>query len=524
MQSSMPRLFLAMAACVAVGCAGPRRPAPSPPGAVVEQAKAAAQASGGNADEAAAGLLAALDGARALPVDCRDGSVLTFGGSRILVRAPRALRFDRLIVVTPDKNRPRAGTMVREGAGVPAVARWELTPERRREHPFLSDAGYLIGVTVLLERSTSAAAGDLVLRVVDPLETKTVRRGGGSVAVAADFSAVGEFVVQEAERAGKAFAMPGLAAMRNSSRYLDKLGLIALEDPDPARIPLVFVHGLMSRPLTWQRAFNELSADPEIRKRYQPYFFRYPTGVPVLYSAGRFRENLAALDAALAARGAGATRERIVLVGHSMGGLVSKMQVTNSGDRLVKAFLGGPLSGLGLDREDEATLRGLLEFEANPRVGRVVFICTPHRGSRLAEGFVGSIGRRLIKLPFNALGQAGQAFGDLLRMDNPVLQSRLRLKGVPSSIDNLSPTSTFVQESVKLPFRPGLPLHSIVGNKEGRPLTDPKCSDGVVPYRSAHLDGVQSELVVRSDHGAHETPEGIAELSRILKLHLKAGK
>lgn len=93
-------------------------------------------------------------------------------------------------------------------------------------------------------------------------------------------------------------------------------------------------------------------------------------------------------------------------------------------------------------------------------------------------------------------------------------------KGIPSSIENLSPKSRFVKESMLLPLKPGLHVHTIAGNKDGRSLTDPKCSDGVVPYSSAHLDGVESELVIHSNHGAHERPEGIAEMRRILLRHL----
>jgi hypothetical protein len=164
----------------------------------------------------------------------------------------------------------------------------------------------------------------------------------------------------------------------------------------------------------------------------------------------------------------------------------------------------------------------MLEFKPNPHVERVIFVCTPHRGSRLADGFIGKLGRKLISLPVQTLGTAGRAFGDVLSGDAGGMVSRLKLNGVPSSIDNLSPESPFVQESMRLPLRRGLHIHSIVGNKKSLPLGDPDCGDGVVPYASAHLEGAESELVVKSGHGAQETPEAIAEIRRILLLHLES--
>ncbi|WP_075088327.1 hypothetical protein [Verrucomicrobium spinosum] len=105
-----------------------------------------------------------------------------------------------------------------------------------------------------------------------------------------------------------------------------------------------------------------------------------------------------------------------------------------------------------------------------------------------------------------------------LPKDSPL--RRLVEQGLPTSISNLSPSSKFVQTSIAIPLRPGLHIHSIIGNKGQRPLEDPRCSDGVVPYASAHLDGVESEFVVPSGHGAHEHPEAVAEIRRILHKHL----
>ena len=61
---------------------------------------------------------------------------------------------------------------------------------------------------------------------------------------------------------------------------MDKTGLYFLQPYDPDRIPVVFVHGLISTPFDWVQTINGLQADPEIRKHYQFWIFAYPTGNP----------------------------------------------------------------------------------------------------------------------------------------------------------------------------------------------------------------------------------------------------
>jgi hypothetical protein len=88
---------------------------------------------------------------------------------------------------------------------------------------------------------------------------------------------------------------------------------------------------------------------------------------------------------------------------------------------------------------------------------------------------------------------------------------------MPNSVDTLEPNDRFVEAVNKLPITPGIPYHSIIGDR-GRGDT-PNSSDGVVPYWSSHLQGAQSELIVNSDHGAQYNPQAIQEVERILKLN-----
>jgi hypothetical protein len=65
---------------------------------------------------------------------------------------------------------------------------------------------------------------------------------------------------------------------------------------------------------------------------------------------------------------------------------------------------------------------------------------------------------------------------------------------------------------------PDVTFHSIIGaNRPGPPADS---TDGVVAYRSSHLDGVASEKLVRSDHSVQKSPEAIQEVRRVLIEHL----
>jgi len=520
------RPLLALAGTVLLGlmpcsCQSPPRSAAATPSGSLDEALARAQTTvTGNTGAEISGNAAATRDAALLWFAQTGGSkkpLTVQGASRAWTLSatwPDGLLFDELAVPPPGKSGAE-GVEIRAGAGAPLIARWRFTPERKAKHPFLSEGGYLTPVTATLDFRGSAAT----LRLHDPRYEQNVTLAGRSRPLCGDFDSLERHVLWELKQ-NKSYGMSGMGAMRKSTEYLDKMGLITLEPPSRDRIPLVLIHGLMSRPLTWNRAVEEFNADPEISRRYQIYFYRYPTGVPVVYSAGRCREQLTLLKKELNRVGNTVHRGRIILMGHSMGGLVTKSQVQHSHDDIWEMAFGGTPEELKMPKAEADKIRPLVEWTPNPDINRVVFVCTPHRGSKIAEGFIGKLGRKLINLPLTILKVPLVAFTDL-PPSSPVAE-RLKEKGVPSSIENLSPESTYVKVSNKLPWKRGLHIHTIAGNKKGRPLDDPKCSDGLVPYSSAHLEGVDSELVVRSGHSAHEKPETIAELRRILLLH--AGK
>jgi pimeloyl-ACP methyl ester carboxylesterase len=298
-----------------------------------------------------------------------------------------------------------------------------------------------------------------------------------------------------------------LMAMVRSSHYMEKTGLYFLQPYDPDRIPLVFVHGLFSTPFDWVQTINGLQADPEIRKHYQFWVFAYPTGNPILYSALRLREELARVDQVYP------NHRPYVVVGHSMGGILTHAQVTTLTRATWEERLGETAKGIFTKNSSNSLIVRALTFQANPRIKRVVFICTPHRGSDMASGGVGKLGISLIALPLNI----ASAMKDVLTSAQ-LEQLTGSSKRLPNSITGLKPSNPGFP--VMNAARISVPYHSIIGNR-GKPGPLAESSDGVVPYWSSHLDGAQSEVIVPGPHGACQLPQTIAELDRILRLHLR---
>jgi hypothetical protein len=99
-------------------------------------------------------------------------------------------------------------------------------------------------------------------------------------------------------------------------------------------------------------------------------------------------------------------------------------------------------------------------------------------------------------------------------------EAAAQLRRLPNSVDFLSDRRPYLEVVSQQPIAPGVAYHSIIGCAEPASSTA-TCSDGLVPYSSAHLDGAASELIVTSGHSVQETPEAILELRRILHLHLE---
>ena len=310
----------------------------------------------------------------------------------------------------------------------------------------------------------------------------------------------------------------GLSSMFKSNKKIDDAGLFLLEPYNPNKIPVVMVHGLMSSPVTWIEMFNDLRGRPEIRDRYQFWFFQYPTGLPVMFSSSILRENLLDVQKKLDPDLSNPNFNNMVLVGHSMGGLLSRVMMQDSGDAYWDYVFEEPIDDIQVSESSREMLRQAMYFESIPFVQRMVFISTPHRGSPIADRWYSSLASGMIALPGNLVNTASDLFSDdQLKLNRKVYKDTKKLKF--RSIDNLSATSPFTIVYNQVPVREDVVYHSVIGTRKDD--TGPGSSDGVVPYESSHIDFAVSERLVHFSHGAHQHPDAIDEVKRILLLHLE---
>ena len=325
-----------------------------------------------------------------------------------------------------------------------------------------------------------------------------------------------------------------LSAMLESDSEEDSCGLYLIEPYQPGKIPVVFIHGLMSSPNTWVQMINSLKNDPMIRKRYQFWFYSYSSGVPVLASAGDLRKALLAAREELATTPeTRANFDRMVLVGHSMGGLVTRTLLQDDPHYILEQVtqrtwdeLCSKLSPEELElAEDYAVLPEL------PFVHRAVFMAVPHKGSEMAQWSIARLGSRIVHLPQTLLDKVPVFLEMFLELEEDEEEiERLRSIGgfgvdarrTFTGLNDLDPDSSFIQALGSSPIKEGVIYHSIIGDQEQADHAGG--SDGIVPYSSSHLNGAASEVIVRSGHSVHRSPAAMRELLRILRQHLREGQ
>ncbi len=290
----------------------------------------------------------------------------------------------------------------------------------------------------------------------------------------------------------------------------------ALNPPRPDRIPVIFVHGTNSSSARWANMVNDLLADKTIRDRFEFYFFAYDSGNPIAYSGMQLREELDGLHATLERKGVGDCVDHMVIIGHSQGGLLTKLTITDSGNTMWNTVSEKPFERVKISSRNRDLVRRALFFEARPYIDRAVFIATPHHGSYLAgSNFARRIAQWMVAIP----AEMASLSADLLQLreDRDVY---LEGERPATSIDNMSPGSRAIKAMAKLKIHERVTTHSIIAVSEMGPLEEAR--DGVVTYTSAHIDGVESELVVKSGHSTQDNPHTINEVQRILQIHAAA--
>lgn len=347
------------------------------------------------------------------------------------------------------------------------------------------------------------------LELYDPSRVETIEVAGRQVPLESDLTTPLGYFLSHSRLHEVA-----LAGLLRADKVQNLTGLYMVQPYEKGKIPVVMVHGLWSDPTTWMKVFNDLRGDPAIREKYQFWFFLYPTGNPILYSASLLRQSLAETIANVDPKGEDASLRQMVLVGHSMGGILSKAMAQDSGQALWENIASKPVDELNALPEERDLIKRVFFFNDQPFVRRIVFIATPHRGSSLTDRSAIRLVSRLIELPGTVLDTRAR----LVAKNPGVFDSSFA--GSRTSIDNLSPENPVLRASATIPIDSSVTYHSIIGNIErGEPKDG---SDGVVSYWSSHLEGAASELIVPFGHNAHDHPLAILEIRRILLEHLQA--
>ena len=383
-----------------------------------------------------------------------------------------------------------------KGWGVPMIG---VSKPDRKADPFAPRKGYQLPVTVLADMQTRRGRCDTTIRFLHPETEKSIPISGVMRPLAGNLRAP----IAATFRLGNPL-IPALQWLFAVDLFSYPTNLIFIQPYDPNKIPVVLVHGLLSTQARWGEVVLGLNSDPALRKHYQFWCFLYPNGQPIPLSALELRRDLHAVEKQYR------PQRGIILVGHSMGGIISRAQVSTSGGyAILDHIFGRDAPGVTARLPSAPLLRDSLIFEREKNVRRVVFICVPHRGSSIATVSLVRFITTLIRLPTRIVS-------NIAEISDFVTTQNLRL--LPTSICGLSPHSPFLQALDQRPIE--VPHHSILGDR-GRG-DSPRSSDGVVPYQSAHLATAESELIVPSGHSAASHPATIAELKRILHEHLNS--
>jgi hypothetical protein len=400
-----------------------------------------------------------------------------------------------------------------DGLGAPLAA--GLTPSAQPDDGLVLPPKLRIPTSAVLEmddprRQLTGGALDARLALYTIYDTDSIRIGGQDVPLEYDQTAVRALFAVE----GKGWTRELSGLLNNALVGLNdrsaKDNLFALEPHRRGRIPVVLVHGTASSPFRWADLVNDLLEDKEIRDHYEFWFFAYNTGNPIPISANVLRHSLEDAVKSLGGVQADPALGRMVVIGHSQGGLLTKMNVIESGTKIWDAVSHRPLDDLNLKPETKMLLKESLFVHPLPFVETVIFIATPHGGSYRASLTIVNLFPRLVTLPITIVGAVADVSGnagDALKLPKD--------RRTFNSINGMSPGNPGIEAVRAMPVAPGIHAHSIIPTLQDGPLEDR--DDGVVAYRSAHIDGVESELVIEHQgHSTQSNPLAVREVRRIL--------
>jgi pimeloyl-ACP methyl ester carboxylesterase len=428
-----------------------------------------------------------------VPAELLPASSLSFRGLRSLYR--RDGFGAELVAVMPDE--PLTSAPIRDGR--PAA--------KRNQQPLPWSEMPAPSMTVLLHPDGDDLDSVLHTRTVrltvhDPYVESAIMLRGQRVPLAANFTAGYGVWLARAK-----FNKQSLRSLLGREGGIDRPHVYLMQPYDPNRRIIVMLHGLASSPEAWVELANEILGDEALRQHYQIWQVYYPTNMPVALNHAMIRRALGDTLTHFDPSGQAPASSDLVLVGHSMGGVIARLMVSSTDQSLVQlAADRSRLTPQQIKRIDP-----MLRFEPFPHVSRAIFIAAPHRGTSVAGGRLGRWMAGFIRFPVTVLEELAHTLAP-----NAAASSHESLGHIPNSVDNLDENDPFVRAAADFPISAQVRYHSIVAQANADVALDDS-DDGLVPYRSAHLPGAQSEKVIISGHSVQQNAAAILEIQRILK-------
>ncbi len=410
------------------------------------------------------------------------------------------------------------------GLGVPLIGVRKARSDGDTTDEQYYPGGLSLPLTAFIQASIPASSSGIdappqkcLIQLIDPLEQTNIRIGDREAPLESDLTTPLAWYLDDPLLGSGVFAT---AALLNADFAGQFRGMYMLEPYDPDKIPVVMVHGFWSSPMTWTEMFNDLRADRAISDHYQFWFYLYPSGQPFWFSARQMRDDLRDLREHLDPSRQSAALDQMVLVGHSMGGLVARLQTYQSDERYWQLLSSRPVTELQGESDVRQRLNETFHFEANPSIARVVTIGTPHRGSNVANNVTRWFSQQLFRLPASLSNE----YAEVIRA-NPDYFGDPNLLAITTSTDALSPESRFFETMQSSRRGEHVTYHNIIGVREQQSIWpwggDRPLSDGVVSVDSARTPDATSEVEVPAEHSViHRHPLAILEVRRVLLEHL----
>ena len=300
----------------------------------------------------------------------------------------------------------------------------------------------------------------------------------------------------------------------NANQAEKRRGVFSIGDISKTKTPIIMIHGLNSDPLIWRNLTMAILNDKKIHEHFQIWHVYYPSGPPPFFNAMRIRKQLKEFINDL---GAPELYSRAVIIGHSMGGVISRTLSTNSQDKLWKVTFTERYEDM--DLKQDSSLKDIFVFSPIFEEATVFFLDTPHRGSNIATSLIGSIGSAFVTLPDN-FKNIFKRFIDRVGIEKITSAMQPFLVGHgPNSVQVLRPGHPLMEALVELPIQGE--SYSIIGSNSKlickHQVDCDQISDGVVSYESAYLEDAADTIIVKSSHDSFKNPEAISFILDKLK-------